>query len=64
MNILKQVTPIWLKEQLDSKRVTLAQISQFTGIHYPNLHNYLTGKSNMSKPVKVMLYLYFKHEIK
>jgi len=58
--IQKLVSVVWINQELKKSRVSITEISHFTGIGIPYLSKVFSGKINLSKSVKVLLYLYFR----
>ena len=68
-NIQEIVTHEWVEHQMKRNRVSVADIANLTGINYRALYQHIrTGedapKKGLSKPMKAMLWLVFKHEYK
>lgn len=58
------VTAEWVREQFKKKRVTIADVADFYGLNYMSLHQYVSGKLNMSKTVKGLFWMYLKYEVR
>lgn len=70
MNIIEEIekkeqeNPEWVENVMTSNRVRVSDIETRTGLNYQAIHQYVSGRKRMTKTMKVILYLYFKHEIK
>lgn len=54
------VTPEWVQERMSNKRMSSKAIRDLTGIHKGNISSWISGRRNMSQPVKAMFYLLLK----
>jgi len=54
-----EVTPAWIRNQMETADIQVKKIVMDTGVGQTNISQWIHGRRNMSKPVKAMFYFYF-----
>lgn len=59
-HFLQEVTPEWIKEQLDKHELGQKDLAIALNVDKANISNWLNERVNLSKPARAALYYYFQ----